>query len=136
MTAEPVFVDRSGRRRRLIVAAGAGGTLALLIAAGALLAGFTGTSPGAVPGWPTSGPHHGVAKPHPATAASVTTRPAPPVVAATSVRHTVAPPPSPSPSPSPSQRSSYSASASAAPAVTTPVHGRGHSPSARPSKRN
>lgn len=135
MIAEPVFVDRSGRRRRLIVAAGVGGTLALLIAVGALLAGFTGSAPAAVPGWPTSGARHGAAKPGPATAASATTRPVhPPVVTSAPARHTAAPSPSPSPSPSPAQRSS--ASASAAPTVTAPVHGRGHSPSARPSKRN
>jgi hypothetical protein len=49
---DPVFLDRTGRRRRLFVAAGSVGGLVLLIAAVALVAGFTGTGPGSVPGWP------------------------------------------------------------------------------------
>jgi len=50
--ADPVFVDRSGRRRRLILIAGAAGTVTLLAAIAALLAGFTGAGPVSVPGWP------------------------------------------------------------------------------------
>lgn len=39
---EPVFVDRSGRRRRLVVWAGTAGGALLALAAVVLLAGFTG----------------------------------------------------------------------------------------------
>jgi len=64
---DPVFVDRSGRRRRLIVTAGTVGGLVLLLAVVALLAGFTGTGSAAVPGWP--GSHAGRATPRPTAAA-------------------------------------------------------------------
>lgn len=52
---DPVFVDRSGRRRRLFTGLGAG--LGVLLAAGSLLlvAGLMGTSPVPLPGLPQSG---------------------------------------------------------------------------------
>ncbi|MFC5000961.1 hypothetical protein ACFPIJ_24370 [Dactylosporangium cerinum] len=52
---DPVFVDRSGRRRRLFTSLGAG--LGVLLAAGSLLlvAGLLGTSPVPLPGLPQSG---------------------------------------------------------------------------------
>ncbi|MFI7546959.1 hypothetical protein [Actinoplanes sp. NPDC049599] len=49
---DPVFLDRTGRRRRLFVAVGSVGGLLLAVAALALVAGFTGAGPGSVPGWP------------------------------------------------------------------------------------
>jgi hypothetical protein len=52
---DPVFVDRSGRRRRLFTGLGAG--LGMLLVAGSLLlaAGLLGTSPVPLPGLPQSG---------------------------------------------------------------------------------
>jgi hypothetical protein len=52
---DPVFVDRSGRRRRLFTSLGAG--LGVLLAASFLLliAGLMGTSPVPLPGLPQSG---------------------------------------------------------------------------------
>jgi len=47
---EPVFVDGSGRRRRLLVAGMSAGILALLAAVAALVAGLTGAAPGHLPG--------------------------------------------------------------------------------------
>ena len=50
--ADPVFVDRTGRRRQLFAAAGiAGGTL-LIVATAGLLAGFTGVGTGHLPTLP------------------------------------------------------------------------------------
>jgi len=126
--ADPVFVDRSGRRRRLIVIAGTAGTLVLLAAIVALLAGFTGAGPVAVPGWP------GADAGRPAPNARVTTTrttpppaPAPPVATASarpSARVAVTPPPSSSPAPLPSTGAS------------TRVKGRlAHSPSAHPTRK-
>ncbi|WP_203920442.1 hypothetical protein [Rugosimonospora africana] len=52
---DPVFVDGTGRRRRLLVVAGSVGGLVLVLAVLALLAGFTGVGPGSAPGWPGAG---------------------------------------------------------------------------------
>jgi hypothetical protein len=49
---EPVFVDRTGRRRRLFAAAGAGGALLLALATLVLVAGFTGAGAGSLPALP------------------------------------------------------------------------------------
>jgi hypothetical protein len=51
-STKPVFVDRAGRRRRLIVAAGAAGGVMLALALLALLAGFTGAGPRYLPWLP------------------------------------------------------------------------------------
>jgi hypothetical protein len=51
-TARPVFLDRTGARRRVLVVAGTGGGLALLAVTVAILVGFTGTAPGALPALP------------------------------------------------------------------------------------
>jgi hypothetical protein len=48
----PVFVDRTGRRRRLFAAAGAGGGVLLALASLALVAGFTGNTAGFLPPLP------------------------------------------------------------------------------------
>jgi hypothetical protein len=50
-TGDPVFVDRSGRRRRLVTLTGTAGGLLLAGAVLALLAGFTGAGPVGLPGW-------------------------------------------------------------------------------------
>jgi hypothetical protein len=59
----PVFVDRTGRRRRLFVVIGMGSSVLLILAAGALLAGFIGIGPGHQPGWPGSGQDRAAATP-------------------------------------------------------------------------
>lgn len=51
----PVFVDHSGRRRRLIVATGAGLATAIVVALIMLIAGLSGASPLHVPGFPDLG---------------------------------------------------------------------------------
>src|SRR4051794_8958471 len=51
-TPRPVFVDRTGRRRRLFAVAGAAGGLLLALASLMLVAGFTGVGPGRVPPLP------------------------------------------------------------------------------------
>jgi hypothetical protein len=52
---EPVFVDRSGRRRRLFTVIGAGIGVALLLSLGLIIAGLFGAAPVHVPGLPSSG---------------------------------------------------------------------------------
>nr|MDT0660628.1 hypothetical protein [Micromonospora sp. DSM 115978] len=54
MGTEPVFVDRTGRRRRLFVAAGAVGGLVLMLVSATLVAAFTGTGPVRLPLLPES----------------------------------------------------------------------------------
>jgi hypothetical protein len=48
----PVFLDRSGRRRRLVLVAGAFFGVLLMASAGMLVAGMSGASPTGVPGFP------------------------------------------------------------------------------------
>jgi hypothetical protein len=62
---DPVFLDRTGRRRRLFVAAGSAGGLLLLVAVVALIAGFTAAGPGSVPGFP-GGDELRIGRPEPA----------------------------------------------------------------------
>lgn len=81
---KPVFVDRSGRRRRLVRVAGAAAGLALTLASALLVAGFTGAGPGHLPllpdpaggrvGAATKSPRPEVA-PAPATPTRLTPRP-------------------------------------------------------------
>jgi hypothetical protein len=67
---DPVFVDRTGRRRRLIALAGSAGGLMLTLILLALVAGFTGVGPASVPGWPdaAAGVPGARAKPSPSPA--------------------------------------------------------------------
>ncbi|MFD0786376.1 hypothetical protein ACFQZ8_20955 [Micromonospora azadirachtae] len=55
-TASPVFVDRTGRRRRLTVIAGTVMGLGLLTSVVLILAGLFFDAPVSVPGWPESRP--------------------------------------------------------------------------------
>jgi hypothetical protein len=55
---EPVFLDRTGRRRRVIATAGAVGALLLTLMLLALLAGFTGVERGSMPDLPAAGAGH------------------------------------------------------------------------------
>ncbi|GAA4460412.1 hypothetical protein [Phytohabitans houttuyneae] len=74
---KPVFVDRSGRRRRLVRAAGTAAGLALALASALLVAGFTGAGPDHLPLLPD--PAGGRIGNVPASARpSVTPAPAPP----------------------------------------------------------
>lgn len=96
---KPVFVDRTGQRRRLVRVAGAAAGLALALASLLLVAGFTGAGPGHLPLLPQpaggapaeprspAAPRPGGAVPsQPATAPAPTGRPAttaPPAATAT-----------------------------------------------------
>jgi hypothetical protein len=51
-TPEPVFVDRTGRRRRLFAVAGGVGAILLALASLVLVAGFTGAGAGYLPTLP------------------------------------------------------------------------------------
>jgi hypothetical protein len=51
---DPVFVDRTGRRRRVFLIAGLASGAALALATLVLIAGFTGTGPGHLPLLPES----------------------------------------------------------------------------------
>ncbi|GLH94792.1 hypothetical protein [Phytohabitans aurantiacus] len=51
---DPVFVDRTGRRRRVFLIAGLASGAALALATLVLIAGFTGTGPGRLPLLPES----------------------------------------------------------------------------------
>lgn len=50
---DPVFVDRTGRRRRLAVLIGVGAGTALVASLALIVAGFLGGSSTSIPGWPT-----------------------------------------------------------------------------------
>jgi hypothetical protein len=50
---DPVFVDRTGRRRRLTVLTGVGAGTGLVASLGLIVAGFLGGSSTSIPGWPT-----------------------------------------------------------------------------------
>ncbi|MFD0823557.1 hypothetical protein ACFQ0D_35730, partial [Micromonospora zhanjiangensis] len=56
--SDPVFVDRTGRRRRLTVLIGTGAGTVLVASLVALFAGLLGGSPTAIPDWPTGGGQH------------------------------------------------------------------------------
>jgi hypothetical protein len=130
---DPVFVDRSGRRRRLVLMASIAGTSVVLAVLAAMVAGFTTAGSTAVPGWPGADGRHVGAKPQPAGTRSISTsRPPRPVVAATTPARQVVT--VGSPASSPTHRVSTSASPSTS--ASTGPKGRGHSPTTRPSRRN
>ena len=52
---DPVFVDRSGRRRRLFTVIGAAAGVLLVLALSLLIAGILGASPVPLPGLPANG---------------------------------------------------------------------------------
>ena len=54
---DPIFVDRSGRRRRLTVLTGVAAGVALLATLALIVAGFLGGSSTSIPGWPTGAGH-------------------------------------------------------------------------------
>ena len=68
---DPVFVDRTGRRRRLFAATGAAGGVLLAIASLALVAGLTGAGDSSLPALPEAT----VTKTHAATPSATTRSP-------------------------------------------------------------
>src|SRR6185369_7694434 len=69
---KPVFVDRSGRRHRIVVASGAAAGVLVVLALGMLVAGLFGASPLPLPGLPDLvGP--APSQPQPSRPAAVTT---------------------------------------------------------------
>jgi hypothetical protein len=112
--ADPVFVDHTGRSRRLVAAAATAGALILTLAVLALLAGFTGVGPVPVPGFPAARTGHATptqpatqrTDPTPATtpaplaaASAVTSRPATAGPSSGAPSVTSAPTVSPTPTP-------------------------------------
>ncbi|WP_144121257.1 hypothetical protein [Catellatospora sichuanensis] len=75
----PVFVDRTGRRRRLFTVLAAGGGAALTLMLGIMVAGFLGVEGAGLPGLPQLLPDRPAAEesPDPAPAASTEPRPQP-----------------------------------------------------------
>jgi len=88
----PVFVDRSGRRRRLFTLVGAGFGVLLLIGLIAVVASLFGGGPSQLPGWPGQGGAaelkpsavEATAQPTTATPAAVTSNTSPAPVKTTS----------------------------------------------------
>lgn len=110
--AAPVFVDRSGRRRRWTVLAGTGMAVGLAASLTLIVMGLLGGSPSAVPGWPDPNgrPRHGDGavvdllggspSGHPAPAsARPAERPAGPASQGLTASSAAVPPSAPAPSP-------------------------------------
>jgi hypothetical protein len=108
--ARPVFLDRSGQRRRRFIAIGAALAAALVAGLAVLALGFMGSSSGHVPGFPD---------------AERPPSPAAPAPSASSRTSTTAPSTAPKPTPSASP-------AAASPSPTSKRHYPSHPP--RPSK--
>src|SRR5690242_19368089 len=118
--AEAVFVDPTGRRRRLVVAAGLGLGAILLAAIAVLVAGLTGAAPVPLPGLP--GANHGVMR---GEVGAVDPAPA----------HTPdgrSRTPSPAPSPAPAAGATTGASLTASPTSPSPTGPPGHRRTAHP----
>ncbi|BCB76853.1 hypothetical protein GCM10022251_48890 [Phytohabitans flavus] len=125
---KPIFVDRSGHRRRLVRVAGAAAALALTLASALLVAGFTGAGAGRLPLLP---------EPAGGRAGDATKSPRPEVAPA---------PTTPRPSPRPDDRTTPGTpptTSSVAPITTTAVAKPGrsshrrvptHTPGNKPSK--
>jgi hypothetical protein len=65
---DPIFVDRSGRRRRLLTIVGCASGGLLTVTTVALLSGFTGVSPASLPGLPPFGNPGAAVQPAPSVA--------------------------------------------------------------------
>jgi hypothetical protein len=141
-----VFVDRTGRRRRLITITGSTGGIVLALVLLALVAGFTGVGPASVPGWPdaVADAGHGV-RPKPSTSRAVpAARPRPRTVTPTLPRPTTGGAPARSTAPAPVASTSPAAGATPLPSISaTPTatpKNNGRKPSQKPhphsSKKN
>ena len=97
--SQPVFVDQTGRRRRVTVLAGASIAVGLLVSLGLIVAGLFGGSAVPLPGWPDSRvPRQGEAEFPPIDVGSTTpTEPRPATTPARTARPTS--PPSPTTAP-------------------------------------
>ena len=125
---EPVFVDRTGRRRRLIAVAGSVGGLVLTVALVALVVGFTGAGPVSIPGWPDSAAGAVIGEPatRPPSGARRSTTPRPQDAQRTAEPAPIGPgavSPSTTVMPAPSPTASATPSAS-----PSPTRGRGSKP--------
>jgi hypothetical protein len=118
--ADPVFVDHTGRRRRLVAAAATAGALVLTLAVLALLAGFTSVGPVPVPGFPAARTGH--AKPTQPTFPQTDPTPATTPASAVTSRPPTAGPSAGAPS--------VTSAPTASPTLTP--RGNGRSPSHRP----
>ncbi|GAA4605750.1 hypothetical protein BJY16_005514 [Actinoplanes octamycinicus] len=130
MITDPVFVDRSGRRRRLVMAAGATGGLVLLLAVATLLAGLTGAGPSAVPGWPAPAATRAKAQPSPSPSPSPSRSPR----VVTSTRKQTTPGSVRTSTPPPAATTGAAVTPSPATAATSRPANRGRKPSSRPSR--
>jgi hypothetical protein len=121
---KPVFVDRTGQRRRLVRVAGAAAGLALALATLLLVAGFTGAGPGHLPllPQPAGGAPAGPRSPAPTRPGGVAPSPRP-TGAPDGRRATTAPPPA-------------TATAASSPSPSRSDHRRvpTHTPGNKPSK--
>jgi hypothetical protein len=129
LAPEPVFLDRSGRRQRVVALAGTAGGLLLALAALALIAGFTGAGPSTLPGWPAAAPVH-PARTATATAGPPTATPPARRPSSSAPGPSSATPAATTPSPSPSPSVTPPATPSASPTPTSPGHR--HNPSKKP----
>lgn len=122
--ADPVFVDRTGRRRRFFLIAGLASGAALVLASILLVAGFTGAGPGRLPLLPESAGEQlrvpATAKP---TEAPRTNR--------SPDRPTASPRPAPSGTPGPAGTTAVAPTPSKTNHRNVPTH----TPGNRPSKR-
>ncbi|MCP2328423.1 hypothetical protein HDA40_006930 [Hamadaea flava] len=114
----PVFVDRSGRRRRLITVLGAALGVSLLLGLIGLGASLIGGGPAQLPGWPG---HGGGAEPKPSAVAEPSVSPSRSTAATTRTTD-----PSVSASPSATARTSATS--------VPPGQTNTHRPSAKPSR--
>jgi hypothetical protein len=120
---EPVFLDRTGRRHRIVAAAGAAATVLLSMLMLALLAGLTGVGAGDMPGWPAAGGHARSAQP-----VSPRTKPSSSAVRATATGRPSAPAPPPALTARPTNAAPAATTTSApvAPTTSPTTRGNGH----------
>jgi hypothetical protein len=126
MTEDPIFLDRTGRRHRLVALLSTAGGLLLVLTTLALVAGFTGTGPGALPGWPAPAATSATARPTPAPRRIRRAAPAPaaPRTSAPAKPATIAPPAA-----TPAR---VTPSATATPTASPTTSRPGHRPTAKP----
>jgi hypothetical protein len=114
---DPVFVDHTGRRRRVLTIAGCAGGALLTVTTVALLSGFTGVSPASLPGLPFGNAPGAATQPAPSPAG----RPA-----------RVGPPTLP-PASLPARTGATSGSANGSPSASPTTNGRRTVPTQTPS---
>ncbi|MFS8480052.1 MAG: hypothetical protein FWJ93_14045 [Micromonosporaceae bacterium] len=118
--AEAVFVDRSGRRRRLLTLVGAAVGVVLVAGLGLFAAGLVGSGPVSLPGWPDPGVQAGQDRP-----ASNTPAPSTATTTPASRRTSRTTPPPAAPTPTPTGVSASTVAPTSGPRAPTEVPGRG-----------